>query len=74
MEMTRYWHFKHVTLHFDNAFRNLLHIRCLAYFFVHLFHHFHINARRKRPIPYVIVMMDLLKDSLLMEDPKINSP
>jgi hypothetical protein len=50
MDMTKHWHLKHKTLHFTNAYENMLSIRLIAYFVFMFFFHRHINSRRKKKI------------------------
>jgi hypothetical protein len=46
MDMTKHWHLKHKTLHFEKALENLLSIRLIAYMVFMFFFYRHINARR----------------------------
>ncbi len=56
MDVTKHWHLKHKTLHFENAFENILSIRLISYMIFMFFHHRHINARRKDKIKSYIRM------------------
>jgi hypothetical protein len=50
MDMVKHWHLKHKTLHFENAYENMLSIRLIAYFIFMFFFYRHINSRRKNKI------------------------
>jgi hypothetical protein len=60
MDMVKHWHLKHKTLHFTNAYENMLSIRLIAYFVFMFFFHRHINARRKEKIKSYIKMARML--------------
>jgi len=47
MDMAKNWHLKHKTLHFENAYENMLSIRLISYILFMFFHIRHINSRRK---------------------------
>lgn len=50
MDMVKHWHLKHKTLHFENAYENILSIRLISYMLFMFFFHRHINSRRKNKI------------------------
>jgi len=56
MDMSKHWHLKHKTLHFEKSFENLLSIRLISYMLFMFFLHRHINARRKRNIKSMVMM------------------
>jgi hypothetical protein len=56
MDMVKHWHLKHKTLHFENAYENMLSIRLIAYFVFMFFFYRHINSRRKKKIKSYIQM------------------
>jgi len=56
MNMTQHWHLKHKTLHFENAYENILSIRLIAYMLFMFFFHRHINSRRKNKIKSYLQM------------------
>ncbi len=60
MDMVKHWHLKHKTLHFANAYENMLSIRLIAYFVFMFFFHRHINSRRKKKIKSYIKMARML--------------
>jgi hypothetical protein len=60
MDMVKHWHLKHKTLHFTNAYENMLSIRLIAYFVFMFFFHRHINSRRKEKIKSYIKMARML--------------
>jgi hypothetical protein len=60
MDMVKHWHLKHKTLHFENAYENMLSIRLIAYFVFMFFLHRHINSRRKKKIKSYIKMARML--------------
>jgi len=60
MDMVKHWHLKHKTLHFENAYENMLSIRLIAYFVSNFFFYRHINSRRKKKIKSYIEMARLL--------------
>lgn len=47
MDMVKHWHLKHKTLHFVNAYENMLSIRLISYLPFMFFQVRHINSRRK---------------------------
>jgi hypothetical protein len=59
-DMVRNWHIKHPTLHFENAYENMLIIRLLAYFLFMFYLHRHINARRKHEMISSLQMARIL--------------
>jgi hypothetical protein len=60
MDMVKHWHLKHKTLHFSNAYENMLSIRLISYFIFMFFFHRHINSRRKKKIESYIKMARML--------------
>jgi hypothetical protein len=48
--MVKHWHLKHKTLHFENAYENMLSIRFMAYMLFMFFFFRHINSRRKKKV------------------------
>ena len=60
MDMVKHWHLKHKTLHFKNAYENMLSIRLIAYFVFMFFFYRHINSRRKKKIKTYIQMAIIL--------------
>jgi hypothetical protein len=48
MNMTKHWHLKHKTLHFEKAQENLLSIRLISHMVFMFFFYRHINARRAK--------------------------
>lgn len=48
MDMTKHWHLKHKTLHFEKALENLLSIRFISHMVFMFFFYRHINARRAK--------------------------
>ncbi len=60
MDMVKHWHLKHKTLHFENAYENMLSIRLIAYFVFMFFFFKHINSRRKEKIKSYIQMARML--------------
>jgi hypothetical protein len=60
MDMVKHWHLKHKTLHFKNAYENMLSIRLIAYFVFMFFFFRHINSRRKKKIKTYIQMAIIL--------------
>lgn len=60
MDMVKHWHLKHKTLHFVNAYENMLSIRLMAYLTFMFFFHRHINSRRMEKINSYIKMARML--------------
>ncbi len=60
MDMVKHWHLKHKTLHFKNAYENMLSIRLIAYFVFMFFFFRHINSRRKKKIKSYTLMAIIL--------------
>ena len=60
MDMVKHWHLKHKTLHFENAYENMLSIRLIAYFIFNFFFYRHINSRRKKKITSYTQMAKML--------------
>jgi hypothetical protein len=60
MDMVKHWHLKHKTLHFKNAYENMLSIRLIAYFVFMFFFYRHINSRRKKKIKSYTLMAIIL--------------
>jgi len=60
MDMVKHWHLKHKTLHFENAYENMLSIRLIAYFIFMFFFYRHINSRRKNKIKSYTQMARML--------------
>jgi hypothetical protein len=60
MDMVKHWHLKHKTLHFENAYENMLSIRLIAYFIFMFYFYRHINSRRKIKIKSYIQMARML--------------
>ena len=56
MDMVKHWHLKHKTLHFENAYENMLSIRLISYLVFMFFFFRHINSRRKKKIKLYIEM------------------
>ena len=72
MDMVKHWHLKHKTLHFENAYENMLSIRLIAYFIFMFFFHRHINSRRKKKITsYIQLARTLYRSSCLNLEPDI---
>ena len=61
MDMVKHWHLKHKTLHFENAYENMLSIRLISYLVFMFFFFRHINSRRKKKIKLYIEMAKKLK-------------
>ena len=59
-DMTQNWHLKHPTLHFNQAYENLLIIRLISYFLFMFFFYRHINSRRKDIIEGYVKMARIL--------------
>jgi hypothetical protein len=60
MDMVKHWHLKHKTLHFKNAYENMLSIRLISYLVFMFFFFRHINSRRKKKIKLYIEMARIL--------------
>ena len=60
MDMVKHWHLKHKTLHFENAYENMLSIRLISYLVFMFFFFRHINSRRKKKIKLYIEMARML--------------
>ena len=60
MDMVKHWHLKHKTLHFENAYENMLSIRLISYLVFMFFFFRHINSRRKKKIKLYIKMARML--------------
>jgi len=60
MDMVKHWHLKHKTLHFQNAYENMLSIRLISYLVFMFFFFRHINSRRKKKIKLYIEMAKML--------------
>ena len=60
MDMTKHWHLKHKTLHYERAYENMLSIRFMVYMLFMFFFFRHINSRRKNKIKGYINMARLL--------------
>ena len=60
MDMVKHWHLKHKTLHFENAYENMLSIRLISYLVFMFFFFRHINSRRKKKIKLYIEMAKML--------------
>jgi hypothetical protein len=60
MDMVKHWHLKHKTLHFQNAYENMLSIRLISYLVFMFFFFRHINSRRKKKIKLYIGMAKML--------------
>lgn len=72
MDMVKHWHLKHKTLHFTNAYENMLSIRLIAYFVFMFFFHRHINSRRKGKIKSYIKMARMLyRSACAYSEPEI---
>ena len=67
MNMVKHWHLKHQTLHFKNAYENLLNIRFISYMIFMLFHIRHINSRRKNRITSHLTMAKRLHASAIVQ-------
>ncbi len=50
MDIVKHCHLKHKSLHFVNAYENMLSIRLISYMLFMFFFHRHINSRRKEKI------------------------
>jgi hypothetical protein len=62
-DFTKNWHLKHPTLHFENAFENMIIMRLIAYSIFMFFFFRHINSRRKIKIPSFIQLARMLYQS-----------
>ncbi len=72
MDMVKHWHLKHKTLHFENAYENMLSIRLMAYFVFMFFFFRHINSRRKKKIKSYIQMARMLyRSACIYRKPQI---
>jgi hypothetical protein len=60
MDMVKHRHLKHKTLHFENAYENMLSIRLISYLVFMFFLFRHINSRRKKKIKLYIEMARML--------------
>jgi hypothetical protein len=60
MDMVKHWHLKHKTLHFENAYENMLSIRLISYLVFMFFFYRHINSRRKKKIKLCIQLARML--------------
>ena len=60
LDVTKHWHLKHKSLHFENAYENMLSLRFLAYFTFMFFYHRNINSRRKKKIDTYIELARML--------------
>lgn len=72
MDMTTHWHLKHKTLHFSDAYENMLSLRLIAYMVFMFFFFRHINSRRKKKIKSYIQMVRMLyRDACVNLEPDI---
>ncbi len=67
MTLTKHWHLKHKTLHFEWAYENVLSLRFIAYLIFMCFYQRHINSRRKNKIETAIEMSRMLYRSACQE-------
>lgn len=65
-DMTQNCFLKHPTLHFNNAYENLLIIRMLAYLLMQFFFHRHINSRRIYRIESISHLVKEIVNSLII--------
>ena len=60
MDMTQHWHLKHKTLHFENAYENMLRLKLISYMLFMCFLTRLINSRRKNHIISPLEMARIL--------------
>jgi len=71
MDMVKHWHLKHKTLHFENAYENMLSIRFMAYMLFMFFFFRHINSRRKSKVKgYINMARILYRSACIYLEPK----
>ena len=73
MDMTQNWHLKHKTLHFKNAYVNMLSIKFISYILFSFFFSRHINSRRRKKFKsYITLVRELYRDACISSEPEIN--
>ncbi|MCP4460657.1 MAG: hypothetical protein GY816_21940 [Cytophagales bacterium] len=71
MDIVKHCHLKHKTLHFVNAYENMLSIRLISYMLFRFFFHRHINSRRKEKIASPAKMVRMMyRDACLNIEPE----